>query len=101
MAKGDPGQHPTARRALHETLLDQVWLDDLFDDVALVAERRGNRLNPYRTPGIVFGNAAQVSSVHAVETAPIDIEPPQRRVRRGRIYVRHTLDGGKVANATQ
>ena len=38
---------------------------------------------PDRAAPIVFGNAAQVAPVHAVETARIDIEPKQRRVGFG------------------
>src|SRR5437870_11953767 len=67
MSEGDPGQHPAARGTLHKALLDQVRLDDLFDDVALVAERCRYGLDPDRTTCIVFGNAAQIAPVHAVE----------------------------------
>ena len=101
MAERDAGQHAAARRALHKALLEQVRLDDFFDDVALVAERRRDRLDPDRTARIVFGNAAQVAAVHAVETARIDIEPQQRRVGSGGIDARQTVDCGKVADTAQ
>ena len=74
MTKGDPGQHAAAWRALNKTLLDQVRLDDLLDDVALVAKRRSYRLDPDWAAGVVFGNAAQVTPIHAVETTPINIK---------------------------
>src|SRR5271154_1906158 len=96
-----PRQHAAARRALHEALLKQVGLDDFFDDVALVTERRCDRLDPDRTARIVFGNAAQVAPVHAVETARIDVEPQQRRVGSNGVDARQTADSGKVADATQ
>src|SRR5580692_8702233 len=101
MAERVPRQQAAARRALHETLLQQVRLDDFFDDVALVAERRCDRLDPNRTARIVFGNAAQVASVHAVEAARIDVEPQQRRVGGDGVDARQTGDGGKVADAAQ
>src|SRR5580704_14173147 len=101
MAERVPRQQAAARRALHETLLQQVRLDDFFDDVALVAERCCDRLDPDRTAPIIFGNAAQVTPVHAVETAYVDIEPQQRRVGGHRVDARQTCDGGKVANAAQ
>src|SRR5438034_1053572 len=44
MAEGVPRQHAAARRALHEALLQQVRLDDLFDDVALGAADYGPEL---------------------------------------------------------
>src|SRR5438477_6141193 len=45
MAVGDLGQHAAARGALQEALLQQIGLDDLFEDVALIAERRCHRLD--------------------------------------------------------
>src|SRR5437773_12433114 len=44
VAKGDLGQHPAARRALHEALLHEVGFDDLLEHVALLAERGRHRL---------------------------------------------------------
>ena len=58
MAKSDPGQHSATRRALHEALLHQIWLDHLIDDVAFVAKRCSDGLNADRAAGVVFGDAA-------------------------------------------
>ncbi len=49
----------------------------------------------------MFCDAPQVTPVHAVEPAPIDIEPPQRRVCSRRIDPRQPLDSGKVADPAQ
>src|ERR1700736_4125716 len=80
VTEGNPGQHAAAWRALNKALLDQERLDYLLDDVALVAERRRYRLDPDRAAGVVLGNAAQVTPVHAVEATPIDIKPLQSRI---------------------
>src|SRR4029077_9300916 len=101
MPKCDAGQHAAARCALHEALLKEVRLDDIFDDVALVAERRRDRLDPNRTARIILGNAAQVAPVHAVEAARIDIEPQERRIGAGGIDARQTIDCRKVTDAAQ
>src|ERR1700719_4733402 len=101
MSERVPRQQAAARCTLHETLLEQVRLDDFFDDVALVAERRCDRLDPDRTARIVFGDAAQIAPVHAVETARIDIEPQQRGVGGDGIDAHQTGDGGKIADSTQ
>jgi hypothetical protein len=101
MTKGDPGQHAAAWGALDKTLLDQVGLDNLLDDVALVPERRRYRLHPDWAACVVFGNAAQVTPIHAVETTPIDVKPQQRGIGDGGTYIWHTPDRGNVANPTQ
>src|SRR5213080_975203 len=101
MAERVPCQQTAARRPLHEALLEQVWLDNLFDDVSFIAERRRDCLDPDRTTRVVFGNAAQVAPIHAVETPRIDIEPQQRRVGSRRVDAHQTGNGGKVADAAQ
>ena len=75
MAVGDLGQHPAAWGALHEALLEQIGLDDLFEHVTLVAERRRHRLDPDRTAAVMFRDRAQITAVHRVETTVIDLEP--------------------------
>src|SRR6516165_9181109 len=61
MAKRKPGQHAAARGALYKPFLDQVRLDDLLDDVALVAERRRHSLDPDRPAAVILGDATQVA----------------------------------------
>ena len=46
MAIGRAGEHAAARRALHETQLHQIRFHDLFQRVARLAQRRGDRLEP-------------------------------------------------------
>src|SRR6516162_5304569 len=100
MTEGDLGEHTATRGTLHKPLLDQIGLDDLLDDVALIAERGCHRFNPDRATPIVFGDAAQIAPIHTVEATPIDFEPQQRRISSARIDARQTLDRGKVAYAS-
>ena len=75
MTEGGLGQHTATRGTLHEPFLDQLGLDDLLDDIALVAERGCHRFDPDRAATIVFGDAAQIAPIHAVEATPVDFEP--------------------------
>ena len=93
MTKCGLGQHPATRGTLHEPLLYQIRLDDLLDDIALVAERGCHRFDPDRAAPVVFGDAAQVAPIHTVEAAPVDFEPQQRRIGGRPIDARQTLDG--------
>src|SRR5437899_2874489 len=101
MAKADWGQQAATRRALHETLLEQVRLDDLLDDVALVTECGRDRLDPDRAARIILSNAAQVAPIHAVEAAGIDVEPLQRSVGGRGVNARQAVDCSEVADAAQ
>src|SRR5580658_9553033 len=51
MAESVRRQQASARRPLHETELDEVGLDDVFDGVARLGERGGDRLDADRTAG--------------------------------------------------
>src|SRR5215470_13281647 len=79
------GEHAAARRALQQALLDEVGLDHLLDDVALLGERGGQRLHADRAAIVVLGDAAQEATVHGIEALAVDIETPERRVGRGRV----------------
>src|SRR5215831_15050077 len=94
-------QYAASRGALDEALLQQVRLDDVLDDVALVAERRRDCLETDRAARVVLGDATQVAPVHAVETTRVDIEPLQRRIGIGAVDARHAFDRGKVADTAQ
>ena len=96
-----PGQQPPPRCALHKAFLNQVRLDDLFDDVALVAERRGQSFDADRAAAIIFCDAAQIAAIHAVEPTPIHLEPLEGRVGGGRIDARQPLDSGKISDPAQ
>src|SRR5258706_14117550 len=69
---GDLGQHAAAWGALQEALLQQIRLDDLFEHIALVAERRRHRLDPDRAAAVMLGDRAQIAAVHRVEAPPVD-----------------------------
>src|ERR1700756_1951053 len=96
MSEGAPGEHAAAGRALHEALLDQVRLDDLFDDIAFVAERRRQRLNPNRTTGVILANAPQITSVHRIQTALVNTEPQQCGIDHFRAYTGEAFDCRKI-----
>src|ERR1700722_9385232 len=49
MRKGGAGHHAAARRALNETLLQQIRLDDFLNGIARFAERRGDCLDADRS----------------------------------------------------
>ena len=55
-------QHPPARRALNQSLLQQVRLNHLFQRIAAFRQRRRQRLNPHRA-------AARNSRQSASDTA--------------------------------
>ena len=48
------GHEPPARRALHEALLDEIGLDHLLDDVALLAQRRRHGLDADGSAAVVL-----------------------------------------------
>src|SRR5690606_4302530 len=73
-------QHPPARRALDEALLDEIGLDDLFDRVARLAQPRRDRLDADRPAAVVLGDVGQIPPVEHVEPALIDVEPEERLV---------------------
>src|SRR6266446_5185669 len=95
------GKHAAARRALDQSLLDQVGLDHFFYDVALVGERRRNCLGTYWAATIILGDAAQVAAIHCIEPAGIDLEPVQGGVGGPRVDAGETVDRGEVAHAAQ
>ena len=53
MAPGDPGQQAAARRALQEALLQQERLDHLLQRVALLGQRRRQRVDADRAAAVV------------------------------------------------
>ena len=73
-------QHPPARRALDQPLLQQEGLDHLLDGVAHLRERRRDRLHPHRPAAVVLGEEPQVAPVRPVEPEVVDPEPHQRPV---------------------
>src|ERR1700739_4906161 len=63
MGKSRSGKEPSARRTLHESLLQKIGLYDFFDRVARLAECRCDGLNTDRSAGISVGDQAQIAPV--------------------------------------
>src|SRR5581483_12164265 len=55
-------QHAAARRALHEALLHEEGLDHILERVALVGERRRQRLDAHRPAAVILGEAAEIAA---------------------------------------
>ena len=54
---GEPGQQAAARRALQQPLLQEIGLDHLFQGVALLGQRRGERLDADQAAAVALGDA--------------------------------------------
>ena len=80
MRPGLPCQHPAARRALDQALLQQVGLDHLLDGIAAFRQRRRQRFNPHRPATVVFGDQRQIAPVGAIQPQLIDPKPRQRPI---------------------
>src|SRR5277367_5648112 len=89
----------SARCTLHEALLQQIGLDDFLDGVARFAERRRNGFDADRASAKGFGDQLQIALVEGIESARIDFETGERRIRNLRIDTRMFGDGGKIAHA--
>src|SRR2546423_13555698 len=83
MAVGDLGQHAAARGALQEALLQQIGLDDLFEDVALIAERRRHRLDADWAAAVMLRDRAEVAAGPPHEAAEIRLAGPTSPVGGG------------------
>src|SRR5689334_22915276 len=101
MAKSVRRQKPSARRALQETLLDQVRLDDVLDGVARLGERGRDRLDAHRPAAEALRDDSEIAPVHLVEAARVDLE--ERKGARGE-FARDAVgvvDHGEIAHAPQ
>ena len=79
------GQQAATRRALDKTFLNQKWLDDLFDHVALVTQRGRHRLDPDRAAAIALRRTSQIAPIHGVGARSCRLRAgrvPRRRQRR-------------------
>src|SRR5438045_9110123 len=101
MPVGDLGQHAAARGALQEALLQQIGLDDLFEDVALIAERRRHRLDADRAAAVMLGDRAQIAAVQRIEAAMIDFEALQRLFRGRSLEIRSTANPWSMADSVK
>src|SRR5262245_27185315 len=73
VAEALAAEHAAARRALKQALLNEIGLDHFLDDVALLGERGGKRLDPDRAAVVVLGDAVQEPAVLGVEPLPVDV----------------------------
>jgi hypothetical protein len=80
---GQRGDAP-ARRALQVALLDQVGLDHVLDRAALLADRRGDVVEPDRAAVEAVDHGLEQLAVHHVEALRVDVEHRQRRSADGR-----------------
>src|SRR5215471_6751506 len=92
-------QHPPARRALHEALLDEIGLDDLLDRVARLAERGGDGLDPDGAAGIALGNERKIPPVEGIESALVHFQSRKRSIRNDLINLDATRNRRKIAHA--
>src|SRR6266508_1126808 len=93
--------HPSARGAINEANLNQVWLDDFFNCILLFVNRRGQGADAHWPALELFNNRYEQLTVHLVETVSINFHPIQRVVRD---FVRDSslvIDLGVVANSPQ
>ena len=77
---GKRRQDATARRAHDEALLQEVWLDHVFDRIALLGERRGDGVDAGGTARVELGETSKVTAIHGVEPAVIHIEAAKRAI---------------------
>src|ERR1039457_7728138 len=66
--------HPSARRPVEETNLDEEGLVDLFDRVGLFGERWRQRVHAHRAALILLDDGQQQLAVNLVEAVAIDLE---------------------------
>ena len=101
MGKGLRRQHPAARRAGDEALLQQIRLDDLLDGVARLRQPRRDGLDPDRPAGIIDGDQPQIAMIERIEACAVDFELRQRAVGDSGIDRARALDRGEIAHAAQ
>src|SRR5262245_22278396 len=99
MVEGMRRQHPAARRAVHEPLLDEVGLDDLLDGVARLRQRRRDGFDADRTAAEIDGDGAEISVVHGIKTAAVDLELEQGAVGKIAIDQSRPGDGSEIAQS--
>lgn len=94
-------QHATARRSHDQALLQQEWLDHVFDRVPLFGEGGCERIEAGGPTGIEFGETTQVAAVHGVEAALVHLQAAESRVGRRRVDRIGAVHRREIANPAQ
>ena len=74
------GQHPAARGALNEALLQKIGFDHIFNRIATLGQRGGKGFDPDGATAIVLRNERQVTPVRAIQTQQIHTKARERVV---------------------
>ncbi|CFM09835.1 Uncharacterised protein [Bordetella pertussis] len=101
MAPGRQRGGAAARRALQVAVLDQIRLDDVFDGVALFADRRRQAVHADRAAVELVHDGFEQLAVHDIQALRVHIQHGQRAA--GGVLVDHAvrLDLRIVAHAPQ
>src|ERR1700733_8453444 len=67
MSEGSARDDASARRALHETLLQKIRFHDFLDRVARLAQSRRDRFNTDRSAAEGLGDQLQIVAIERVE----------------------------------
>src|SRR5262245_19793009 len=89
------------RRALQETFLDQVRLDDVLEGSPLLADRGREAVDADRAAVELLDHGEQELAVHRVEAVRVDLEQVHRGLRDALVDRAVALDLRVVAHAAQ
>jgi len=77
---GARGQHPAARCALEEALLDQIGLDDVLDSVTRFRQAGGDGFDPHRSAAEIAHDHVEIAPVELIEPDAVNRETGQRLI---------------------
>src|SRR5206468_6017969 len=89
------------RRAREEALLDEEGLVDVLNRVALLADGRGERVDPDRPAAELVDDGEEEGAVHLIEPRLVDVEQGERIARDGPRDPPLGTHLGEVAHAAQ
>ncbi len=99
---GALGGDAAARGALQEALLQEVGLVEILDRPAVLAHRRGDRLDPRRAAAVDLDQHREDPPVELVEAEVVHLEERQRLLRHREVDPRGVrVDLGEVAHPAQ
>ena len=94
-------QQPSARRALHEALLNQIGFDDLLDRVARLGKRGGDGLDADRAAAKTERDGVEITPVHLIEADGVDVEQFERPIGDFAGDEGCRFDDGEVSDTAQ